>query len=170
MTDKLSEQTYTLKLNGHGIAVDTAIDSLKARHILNLILSDTGDLQAPSRTPTASKGSERALSLREYLDQREATSKPNQIVAIANYLVEVEKLDDVGRDEIKSRFATAREPLPANFPRDFTTTLRNGWLAEVHGKPDRYYVTQSGTQALASNFKTPPRRTTSKRRTSAKDE
>lgn len=176
MAESSGDDVYAVKLSGKGIAVDMEIDRTLARRILNLILSgpeeEAEEIATASPGPSASpKTTDRVLSLREYLDQREAGSKPEQILAIANYMLETENFEDVGRDEVKARFSTAREPLPANFPRDLSTTLRNGWLAEVHGKPERYYVTQSGAQALSSNFKVAPRRSTSaKRRPSSKDE
>lgn len=168
MTDTADD--YVLKLNGKGIAIDMSVDRSKARKILNIALSEVDDPlnDMVSGRQVAPSTPERSLSLREYFDRKEAFKKPEQILAIASFMAETEGSEDVGRDEVKSRFALAREPLPANFPRDFMTTLRNGWLAPVHGKQDRFYVTQSGIQALDSNFKTPVRRATSSRKRSTK--
>jgi hypothetical protein len=115
---------------------------------------------APSVTNPSSVGSKGAprsadgvsLSLREYLDKIGASKKPDQITTIAHYLCDYERQDDFSRDDIRSRFLTAREPLPANFGRDFAVALRNGWVAEVHGKKNRFYVTAKGTQAINNNF------------------
>jgi len=161
--------SYVLKLSGTGIAIDMPVDKTKARKILNIALSDSDEADGDDDTvarPTSTKGV--TLSLREHLDQRGASLKSEQIVAIASYMTEVEGFADVGRDEIKARFAVAREPLPANFPRDFSTAVRSGWLAPVHGNLERYYVTQSGVQALESNFKAPVRRPPSAKKRPAK--
>jgi hypothetical protein len=34
----------------------------------------------------------------------------------------------------------------------FAKALRNGWIAEVHGKKNRFYVTAKGGQAIDSSF------------------
>ena len=65
---------------------------------------------------------------------------------------EIEGQADFSRDDIRSRFITAREPTPGNFPRDFAVALKNGWIAEVHGKKNRFYVTAKGAQAINNNF------------------
>jgi hypothetical protein len=59
---------------------------------------------------------------------------------------------DFSRDDIRSRFITAREPAPGNFGRDFGSALKNGWIAEVHGKKNRYYVTAKGAQTINNSF------------------
>jgi hypothetical protein len=159
---------YVLKLNGLGIAIDMQVDRIKARRILDIAMSESGDVHLDTGSPKARPDVGAVLSLREHLDQREATKKPEQILAIASYMLEIEGVEDVGREEIKSRFSMAREPLPANFPRDFGVVTRNGWLAPVHGKPDRYYITQSGVQALEGKFSARVRRTASSRKRSPK--
>ena len=67
-------------------------------------------------------------------------------------MCEIEGQGDFSRDDIRSRFITAREPPPGNFGRDFAVAERNGWIAEVHGKKNRYYVTAKGAQAINNNF------------------
>jgi hypothetical protein len=173
MGTKMTEtgDDYVLKLDGNGISIDMSVDRTKARKILNIALSDAGEGpdDVPSVSTTAPPRAGRSLSLREYFDRKEAFKKHEQILAIAGFMAETEGLEDVARDEIKSRFSLAREPLPANFPRDFATVLRNGWLAPAHGKQDRFYVTQSGIQALESNFKAPARRPAASRKRSIKN-
>jgi len=110
-----------------------------------------------SPSSAGSKGDTRSadgvsLSLREYLDKIGASKKPDQITTIAHYICDYERQDDFSRDDIRSRFLTARESPPGNFGRDFAVALKNGWIAEVHGKRNRFYVTAKGAQAISNNF------------------
>ncbi len=92
------------------------------------------------------------VSLREFLDDSKATTKPDQIVTIGHYMAVHEGKDTFSRDEIKVRFQAARERLPANMPRDFSTAISKGMIAQDHAKSGQYYVTKKGVQALERRF------------------
>ncbi|MGC4025216.1 MAG: hypothetical protein QM744_08730 [Mesorhizobium sp.] len=92
------------------------------------------------------------VSLREFLDDAKATTKPDQIVAIGQYMAVQEGKDTFSRDDIKARFQSARERLPSNFPRDFSTAIGKGMIAEDHAKSGQYYVTKTGAQAVERRF------------------
>ena len=81
-------------------------------------------------------------SLRDFLDEVHAKRKPHQIVAIGYYITQFQGQEDFSRDEVKARFSVAREPMPANFPRDFALAEKSGMVAEVHGREGRYYITK----------------------------
>jgi hypothetical protein len=140
-------EVFKLKLDGPGIAVAKEVDRAAALNIIRVLL---GDEQASKSTESLVSGhaDDVPLSLREFLDSVGARTKVGQIVAISAFLHDALKQKDVGRDEIRVKFAEAAEPMPANFPRDFAKTLKAGWLAPTHGNKDRFYVTQSGRSEL----------------------
>lgn len=152
--DEEVQKMFSLHLSGDGISVEQQIERRVALQIVQIIMGGELTNLAPepgTRAETRPLGSI-SLSLREYLDKVGALKKPDQITTIAHYICEFEALDDFGRDDIRSRFLTAREPLPGNFGRDFGVALKTGWIAEVHGKKNRFYVTAKGTQAISNNF------------------
>jgi hypothetical protein len=147
---------FSLRLSGEGINIEQQIDQRVALQVVQVVMGGG----APTITSPSSAGSKAdtrsgdgvSLSLREYLDKIGASKKPDQITTIAHYICDYEGQQDFSRDDIRSRFLTAREPPPANFGRDFAGALKNGWIAEVHGKKNRFYVTAKGTQAINANF------------------
>jgi hypothetical protein len=147
---------FSLRLIGEGINVERQIDHRAALQVLQVLMAG-GDPIATGPSSVGVKSDARlangvTLSLREYLDKIGASKKPDQITTIAHYISHHEGQEDFGRDDIRSRFSTAREPLPANFARDFGAALKSGWIAEVHGKKNRFYVTAKGTQAINNGF------------------
>jgi hypothetical protein len=148
--------TFSLRLVGEGINVERQIDHRAALHVLQVVMTG-GEALATSPLSTGVNSDARVasgvtLSLREYLDKIGASKKPDQITTIAQYIGHHEGQEDFERDDIRSRFLAAREPLPGNFARDFAAALKNGWIAEVHGKKNRFYVTAKGTQAISNGF------------------
>lgn len=155
----MSDETpnmFSLRLVGEGINVEKQIDQRAALQVLHVVMGG-GTPTITSPLTSGLKGEARSadgvtLSLREYLDKIGASKKPDQITTIAHYVSQHEGQGDFSRDDIRSRFLTAREPLPRNFGRDFAVALKNGWIAEVHGKKNRFYVTAKGTQAINDSF------------------
>lgn len=145
---------FALRLTGEGINIEQEVDQRAALQVLQIVMGGGLNLASLGAGATDNARSKDAvsLSLREYLDKIGASKKPDQITTIAHYACEYEKQEDFDREDIRSRFLTAREPLPGNFGRDFGVALKNGWLAEVHGKKNRFYVTAKGVQAINSNF------------------
>jgi hypothetical protein len=152
----MSEETpksFSLRLSGDGINIEQEIDQRTALQIVQVVMGGGGPATAPMIGPASARSAEAVtLSLREYLDKIGASKKPDQITTIAQFVCEIEGQGDFSREDIRSRFITAREPPPGNFGRDFAAAERNGWIAEVHGKKSRYYVTAKGAQAINSNF------------------
>jgi hypothetical protein len=157
----IQAEGYKVTLNGPGISVDQSVDQGKAREILHILLGGgiiSGSLsgapnrvnsqalhEGPSRTPPR-------VSLREFMEEVEAKRNPDKIVAIGEYLTEIEGKSDFGKDDVKAHFRTAGEPLPANYPRDFQWTLQSGWIAEDSNNPGRFYVTRKGKDAISQKF------------------
>jgi hypothetical protein len=145
---------FSLRLTGDGINIEQQIDQRIALLVVQVVMGAAPPVSAavPGASVHAHQSEEISLSLREYLDRSVASKKPHQITTIGHYISEYEGQGDFGRDDVRSRFSTAREPLPRNFSRDFGLALKNGWIAEVHGKKNRFYVTAKGVQAIESQF------------------
>ena len=154
----MSEETpkmFSLRLSGEGINIEQQIEQRLALQVVQVVMGGSSLAIAPQSVgapPHVRSSDGVSLSLREHLDKIGASKKPEQIVTIGHYVCEIEGQSDFSRDDIRSRFITAREPPPGNFGRDFAVAIKNGWIAEVHGKKNRYYVTAKGTQAINNNF------------------
>jgi hypothetical protein len=153
MTEE-SPKMFSLRLSGDGINIEQQIEQRVALQVVQVVMGGGAPAAAPctGAKSDAQSSDGVSLSLREHLDKIGASKKPEQIAAIAHYVCEIEGQPDFSRDDIRSRFITAREPPPGNFGRDFAVALKNGWIAEVHGKKNRFYVTAKGAQAIKSNF------------------
>ena len=147
---------FNMSISGPGINVDRMIDGKTLAAIMAFVVgTDKSSVEVPAATGASAPstdGVDVKVSLREFLDEVRATRKPDQIVAIGHYITQFQGQADFSRDEVKARFSVAREPMPANFPRDFVLAERTGMLAEVHGKQGRYYVTKTGLGAMKSKF------------------
>lgn len=154
----MSEETpkmFSLRLSGDGISIEQLIEQRVALQVVQVVMGGGAPAVAPQSAgakPDTRSSDGVLLSLREHLDKIGASKKPEQITTIAHYVCEIEGQADFSRDDVRSRFITAREPPPGNFGRDFGVALKKGWIAEVHGKKNRYYVTAKGTQAINNNF------------------
>jgi len=146
-------KSFALRLSGDGISIEQQVDQRTALQIVQVVMGGGAPIAGLTNNVVNSRpAGGTSLSLREYLDEIGAKKKPDQITTIAQFVCEIEGQDDFGRDDIRSRFITAREPPPGNFGRDFAVAERNGWIAKVHGKKNRYYVTAKGSQAISNNF------------------
>lgn len=154
MSDEVPKM-FSLRLSGEGLNIEQEIEQRVALQIVQVVMGGGVrlDTTQSSATTSHSRSSDAApLSLREYLDKIGASKKPEQITTIGHYVCEIEGQPDFSRDDIRSRFIIAREPPPGNFGRDFAVAIKNGWIAEVHGKKNRYYVTAKGAQTISNHF------------------
>jgi hypothetical protein len=157
-----TQKTFSLRLAGEGVSIEREIDQRAAFQVMQIVMgggiaADTNSSSAINFSSTVAKEDappreREALSLREYLDRIGASKKPEQIATIAHYICDYEMQADFSREDVRSRFLSAREPLPGNFGRDFAVAVKNGWVAEVHGKKNRFYVTAKGIQAIGNSF------------------
>jgi hypothetical protein len=152
-----AKTSYSLTLKGEGISVSRDVDQSIARAIMELVLGGvepprpgTKTNERASSSPTNAQLTR--LSLREFLDQAEPKRNPDKIVAIGEYIIQHDKQPEFTRDDVKTRFRNAGEPVPANFPRDFTWAISNGWIAEDAHNAGQHYVTQKGKTAIAEKF------------------
>lgn len=148
-----SQETFTVSLTGAGIDIRREVSASKLALVMSIIMGNDPPQGATFRESNinGSAGPTR-VSLREFLDDAKATTKPDQIVAIGHYIAVHDGKDTFSRDDIKARFQSARERLPSNFPRDFNTAIGKGMIAEDHAKSGQYYVTKTGAQAVERHF------------------
>jgi hypothetical protein len=158
MTDA-AKSSYSLTLKGEGISITRDVDQSVARAIVELVLGGSippittaGKLPDDRGSSSQSATTVSRLSLREFLDNAEPKRNPDKIVAIGEYIIQHDRQADFTRDDVKARFRTAGEPVPGNFPRDFTWTISNGWIAEDAHNAEHYYVTQKGRAAITEKF------------------
>jgi hypothetical protein len=175
-------EAFSISVEGDGVAIKKDVDPARARMVIDLLMG--GSLPPdPSATPAAQGTTVRPepgtqspsarptgrMSLREFLNDTQASSYPEKIVAIGTFLDVHEGQDSFTREDIKTRLAQAREKAPGNLPRDFGVVLRNGWMDEDPSKPDTFFVTNTGRQAVDQRFSGDVRRAPSARpRRSAK--
>jgi hypothetical protein len=159
MSDE-KEPTYRFTLKGEGLDFANEVGLPIARQLLNVALGGQPAAAWSERTATDQGGSaatetDQSLvqhSLREFLDYVEAKRNPEKIVAIGEYLTVQERRTDFSKDEVLGQFRVAREPVPGNFPRDFSWTLSIGWIAEDAHNRGRFYVTKTGKAAIQERF------------------
>lgn len=160
-----NDELYVVSVKGDGISIEKSVPASVARQVINAVMggSITGASAEPGKRedrPNAFNGARR-LSLREFLEETQAKRNPDKITVIAEYLFEFEGQELFARDDIKSRFRLAGEAAPANFPRDFSWTVRNGWIAEDPKSPESFYVTQKGRNAIENKFSSDVKKATS---------
>ncbi len=142
---------YAFTLKGDGIDFAGHVNRSTARSLLDVVLGRTSN---PPRDPQAVKGQIRDVpkqSVREFLNDHGAKRIPEKIAAIGEYIT-AHGATDFSKDEVLTQFRVAREVMPANFRRDFSWAIATGWIAEDPDHPGRFYITQSGKQAVGGSF------------------
>lgn len=157
MTNETEEnELFDLKLTGNGVTIDRQITASKAAQITRLVLGGGEDTSiGPQHTGMSMQDGGSAngpLSLREFLDEANALRKQDQIVAIGQYMAIHETKSTFTRDDVRTRFSLAQEPMPANFTRDFSKALKSGMIAHAHGDAKSFYITKSGVVAVRNKF------------------
>ena len=143
---------YDFTLKGEGIDFVGAVDQATARSLLNVVLGSKSISTVPSKTEhEKSRAVRPPISLREFLNAHGAKRIPEKIVAIGEYLT-ASGAADFSKDDVLTQFRMAREPMPGNFRRDFAWAIATAWIAEDVQNPGRFYVTQSGKQAVDESF------------------
>lgn len=160
MTDK----TYNVDINGDGVSIKREVPKEVGDQIIVLMLTGTASIQSTNAPPqgtstpppaaqntSVAPGAGSELSMREALDASGAKRAPDKITVIGDYVKRTDDRD-FDRDDVVSMFEAAAEKVPANLSRDMKWTLKAGWIAERNGQKGKYYVTNTGTQALKAAF------------------
>lgn len=109
--------------------------------------SDTLAAGSTGRKPANGVG-----SAREALHLSGAKKNPEKIVALGQYVLQ-DGGDTFKVEDVKAQFRRARETAPANFSRDFSTAMKEGWIAQGDG--DEYYITNKIQGIFDGGFKFP---------------
>jgi hypothetical protein len=161
---KINEEHFMVSIKGDGVTVEKSVPAHVARQMIALIMGGAVSYEPVSREETSvstngaaglahsSRPGSRRTSLREFLEETQATRHPDKITAIAEYLALHERVDLFTKDEIRGRYRSAGEAAPANFPRDFAWAVRNGWIAEDSKSSGSFYVTSKGRAAVENKF------------------
>jgi hypothetical protein len=157
------EEPYEVSIKGGGITIEKKVSAHVARQMINVIMGGGPPYEHVSNQTSPvfrnASGTDHApaigglkRSLREFLEESRPRRNPDKITAIAQYLSVHEGTEVFTRDDIKGRFRTAGEAAPANFPRDFTWAVKNGWIAEDAKSSGSFYVTRTGIAAVKNKF------------------
>jgi hypothetical protein len=165
MEAEKDEDIYTVSIKGNGVTIEKTVPAQVARQMINVIMGGAASSEnflSPRGASASRKGADGAVrslasgprrtSLREFLEESQAKRNPDKIISIAEYLLQYEEVELFTKEEIKSRFRLAGEAAPANFPRDFTWAVNNGWIAEDLNSAGSFYVTQKGRDAIENKF------------------
>lgn len=157
--DSNKELPYQVTLNGDGLALDKSITLETAMLVMEVVMSGGKKAMHPINANNASPNNTQSKTgvttqqtIAEFLRSCEAVRNPDIITAIAYYMRSNENLDTFNKDDIRSRFRTARIPLPANFSRDFNKTLNSAWISEDESGAGSYFLTQMGEDAFNDGF------------------
>ncbi len=104
----------------------------------------------PASSPPSSSSSGALGSPAEGLVKLGARSQPEQVVAVATYLLELEGRDAVTTDEVLDTYRAARLTRPRNISEPVARAVRRGWLASDGKREGKtvWRVTQSGISAV----------------------
>lgn len=161
-TRTMSDKPITITIEGK-VGYEDQITVAQAARIITFLNAEgdpaplgTGldaDAGAPTAGPDARKPAGTGIgSAREALDLSGAKKNPEKIVALGQYV-----LQDGGEtfkvEDVKAQFRRARETPPANFSRDLSTAMKEGWIAQGDG--DEYYITHKIQGIFDGDFKFP---------------
>jgi hypothetical protein len=173
------EPLYQLSLKGKGITVEQEVPQGVAREIIALVMGGLAPVGAPVARPGVTLGRAGAhgggmVSVRQYLDDADATKNPEIITAIGEYLRLYANQERFTRADVRARFSQAGERTPSNLPRDWALAVGSDWIAPDHADSGRFYVTENGRKAIASKFENAkirrPRRRSGKKTTAKTDD
>jgi len=148
---------YKINLTGPGFSLERNIDGETASHIVGLLIVPDG---MPRSTIASKREAGSAHSARqptrvavgEYVRETGAKRYADKILAIGAWLEDHQNASSFSRDDVKAQFRNLGEPPPQNMSRDFHTAVSYGWLSPDTDEPSRYWVTNTGREAIASNF------------------
>jgi hypothetical protein len=99
--------------------------------------------------PSARNLSNRPISLIELMQDKKPVTNAQRIALFAYYREMHEGLPRFARDDLLPYFGRAREKPPANYARDFSEAVKNGW---VHEDGTDSYITSKGIESVEGGF------------------
>jgi hypothetical protein len=153
----MASEMYRVKLEGEGLVLEREVTKDVGQRIAVLVLTGAGDTQGLPRRGAIDQvaqleGHSANLSLREFILKHEPKRSPDKIVAIGVYLSDHAHKDSFAREDLEEAFQAAGEAMPGNLFRDVKWAVRTGWIAPKPGAKNRYYVTNSGREAVTQRF------------------
>jgi hypothetical protein len=149
------KESTTITIAGPGMHFARKISDEQVLSILRLVLGGEQSGYAPEEH-RSNLGSPMALPRRQAISEfyRNVAPKryPEKLVTIAAHLQQTLGRDNFTPEDLRTQFRQVNETPPANLPRDFKAAMGVGWIAEDHAAPGRFYVTQTGLDAVASGF------------------
>lgn len=140
-------ETYKITLDGNGVHLEQEVSKDIALGVISLVMGGGNQYVGADNVLEEQQHQCPAISLPEFLINLKVATIPERITAIGQFLMKERGQNSFTKDNIKTSFAEAKEPMPKNFSRDFANAIRSGWVNEVHGAPGTYYVTNTGLKA-----------------------
>jgi hypothetical protein len=136
------------------------LDEETRRRVISSAMSLLGMSQPHPDVPTTTRRSghqtqaepgatSRAKSPVELIQEKNPATNAQRIALFAYHREKVEGEARFSRADLRSYFRKAKEPLPANYDRDFAAAVREGW---IHEDGAESYLTSKGLEAVEAGF------------------
>jgi hypothetical protein len=163
MQESTETPLWKVSVAGPGITADKDVGQAVALAVLQLLYGNAPPTAPAGLLPVARSGAATSavtrpgqpVSIREFLEETAGKTIHAKITVVGRFMRDHENQSDFSREDIKSRFRSAGEVMPANFPRDFQKALQAGWIGEDPQNRGRYYVTRRGDEAIEQRFEIP---------------
>ena len=129
-------------------SVGALLDMEGGSSLTTLTQQESAVVQQKGSAVVRSSGS-RPVSLVELMQEKNPGTNQQKIALFAYYREKHEGKPRFARPDLEAYFAKAKETPPANYDRDFTETVRKGW---IHEDGDESYITSKGIEAVESSF------------------
>lgn len=197
--DDTRPDVFEVRVTGAGVELTRPVNQATALSVISIILggsavvptaptpsgagsyvppvpTTTTPVEAQRNTPHPSVPADDSIDTRmtvgEFIDDCGAKRNPEKITAIGYYLEVRLGQGSFTKEEVKSQFRPAGEPVPGNYSRDFSDAITQRWIAEDADTRGRFYVANTGKSAIASKFSEqfgkPIRRANSRRKKATK--
>ncbi len=160
-------QSYKISIEGFGLSLEREVPQDIGEKVVVLLLTGQST-EVTSRQDNKNSNSEASnpfqeeskanpsqdsnISVREYLDNNNAKRVPDKVTTIGDYLRIHSNQADFDRSDLVTQLENAAERVPRNLARDIKWAMKAGWIAPRNGMQDRYYVTNSGQNAVSEKF------------------
>lgn len=159
------DKSYKISVIGQGLNLEREVSSeIGEKIVFFLLTGNVGkliphkgvDAELDSQTVGVPSSIYPEVSLREFMNEQLAKRIPDKIATMAFYIREYRGAQFFGKEDLRSLFQEAAEPVPKNIPRDINTTIRLGWIAARPEDKNTYYITSKGMDAVKAKFQDKP--------------
>ena len=110
--------------------------------------------QSHRGSESGSRISDRVKSPVELIHEKSPATNAQRIALFAYHREKFEGESRFSRADLRGYFSKAKEPPPANYDRDFSVAVREGW---IHEDGSESYLTSRGLEAVEAGFGGKPR-------------